>query len=28
VLVAGDVYDKTMPPAEAVALFDDFLWKV
>lgn len=25
VLIAGDVYDKTVPPAEAVALFDDFL---
>lgn len=26
VLLAGDVYDKKMPPAEAVALFDDFLY--
>ena len=26
VLIAGDVYDKTVPPAEAVALFDDFLF--
>ena len=25
VLIAGDVYDKSSPPAEAVALFDDFL---
>ena len=25
VIIAGDVYDKTVPPAEAVALFDDFL---
>lgn len=25
VLIAGDVYDKTLPPAEAVTLFDDFL---
>ncbi len=25
VLVAGDVYDKSIPPAEAVELFDDFL---
>lgn len=25
VLIAGDVYDKAMPPAEAVRLFDDFL---
>ena len=24
VLIAGDVYDKTVPPAEAVTLFDDF----
>ena len=24
-LVAGDIYDKTVPSAEAVALFDDFL---
>ena len=23
--IAGDVYDKTVPPAEAVTLFDDFL---
>lgn len=25
VLIAGDVYDKSIPPAEAVTLFDDFL---
>lgn len=25
VLIAGDVYDKTVPPTEAVTLFDDFL---
>ncbi len=25
VLIAGDVYDKTVPPAEAVALLDEFL---
>ncbi len=25
VVVAGDVYDKSVPPAEAVRLFDDFL---
>ena len=24
-LIAGDIYDKTQPSAEAVALFDDFL---
>ncbi len=28
VLIAGDVYDKTMPSAEAVALCDDFLTKL
>ena len=26
VLIAGDVYDKTVPPAEAVTVFDDFLF--
>ncbi|MBQ9930756.1 MAG: exonuclease SbcCD subunit D [Firmicutes bacterium] len=26
VLIAGDVYDKAVPSAEAVRLFDDFLW--
>ena len=25
VLIAGDVYDKSVPPAEAVGLFDRFL---
>jgi exonuclease SbcD len=25
VLIAGDVYDKSVPSAEAVMLFDDFL---
>lgn len=25
VLIAGDIYDRPVPPAEAVALFDDFL---
>ena len=25
VLIAGDVYDKSVPSAEAVDLFDDFL---
>ncbi len=25
VLIAGDVYDKALPPAEAVRLFDDFI---
>lgn len=28
VIIAGDVYDKTVPPAEAVQLFDDFLVKL
>ena len=28
VLIAGDVYDKTVPPAEAVELFDDFLYNL
>lgn len=27
-LIAGDVYDKSIPPAEAVSLFDDFLYSV
>ena len=27
-VIAGDVYDKGVPPAEAVALFDDFLSRV
>ena len=25
VIIAGDVYDKAIPPAEAVALLDEFL---
>ena len=25
VLIAGDVYDKSVPPAEAVSIFDDFI---
>ena len=25
VIIAGDVYDKSVPPADAVQLFDDFL---
>ena len=28
VIIAGDVYDKSGPSAEAVALFDDFLVKL
>lgn len=28
VLIAGDVYDKTVPSAEAVQLFDDFITKL
>ena len=28
VLIAGDVYDKPVPPAEAVQLLDDFLWQL
>ena len=28
VIIAGDVYDKSVPSAEAVALFDDFLVKL
>jgi exonuclease SbcD len=28
VLIAGDVYDKTMPSGEAVTLFDDFLYRL
>lgn len=28
VIIAGDVYDKPIPPAEAVQLFDDFLYKL
>lgn len=28
VLISGDVYDKTTPSAEAVVVFDDFLWQL
>ena len=28
VLISGDVYDKSVPSAEAVALFDAFLWEL
>lgn len=28
VIIAGDIYDKSVPSAEAVELFDDFLWKL
>ncbi|MBR5513475.1 MAG: exonuclease SbcCD subunit D [Ruminococcus sp.] len=28
VVIAGDIYDKTVPPAEAVQVFDDFLYKL
>lgn len=28
VIIAGDIYDKTVPPAEAVQLFDDFLYRL
>ena len=28
VFIAGDIYDKSVPPAEAVMLFDDFLAKL
>lgn len=28
VIIAGDVYDKSVPSAEAVELFDDFLYKL
>lgn len=28
VIIAGDVYDKTVPPASAVELFDDFLFRL
>ena len=28
VLIAGDIYDKAVPPAEAVQLFDDFLCRL
>ena len=28
VLISGDIYDKSIPPAEAVTLFDDFLFRL
>ena len=28
VIIAGDIYDKSVPPAEAVQLFDEFLFKL
>ena len=28
VILAGDIYDKPVPPAEAVQLFDDFLYNL
>ena len=28
IILAGDIYDKSIPPAEAVELFDDFLYKL
>ncbi|MDO4266092.1 MAG: exonuclease SbcCD subunit D [Eubacteriales bacterium] len=28
VLIAGDIYDKSVPSAEAVGLFDAFLWRL
>lgn len=28
IIIAGDVYDKPIPPAEAVELFDDFLYRL
>lgn len=28
VMIAGDVYDKSVPPAEAVELFDEFLFRL
>lgn len=28
VMIAGDVYDRSVPPEEAVALFDDFLFRL
>ena len=28
VLIAGDIYDKTVPPAEAVQVFDEFLYNL
>ena len=28
VILAGDIYDKSVPSAEAVSLFDDFLFRL
>lgn len=28
VIIAGDIYDKSVPPAEAVQLFDDFIFQL
>ena len=28
VIIAGDVYDRTVPPTEAITLFDDFLYQL
>ena len=28
VLIAGDIYDKALPPSDAVRLFDDFIYKL
>lgn len=28
IIIAGDIYDKSMPPAEAVAMFDDFISRI
>lgn len=28
IIIAGDIYDRSVPPAEAVALFDEFLKKI
>lgn len=28
VMIAGDIYDRSLPPEEAVALFDDFLYRL
>ncbi len=28
VIIAGDIYDKTIPPSEAVSVFDEFLWEL
>lgn len=27
-IIAGDLYDRSVPPAEAVALLDDILWRI